>query len=164
MEDRVDRKSLLTRGVEIVVVALLAVLVTLVTMQVFMRYFLHSPLVWSEEMARMAFVWFVFIGAGLGFRSHLDLRISFFTDLLPLGPRLWLRLAMHIVEVAFMALILFNGWILCERLFPTPTPALYWSMDAFYGGIVVGGAVILVYALGRVRETVEEIRQMGRSK
>ncbi len=164
MEERADPKSLPTRGVEAVTVALLAVIVALVTMQVFMRYIMHSPLVWSEEMARMAFVWFVFIGAGLGFRTHLDLRIVFFTEMLPLRPRLWLRLLMHLIEVAFMALIVYNGWILCERLFPTPTPALYWSMDAFYGGVVGGGVVILVYALGRVVETAREIRMLGRSE
>ncbi len=164
MENETRRKSLPTRGIETVAVALLSVLVVLVTAQVFMRYVMHSPLVWSEELARMSFIWFAFIGAGMGFRYHQDLRVTFFTDLLPLRPRLYLRLVIHLVEAAFMGVILYNGWILCQRLFPTPSPALYWSMDAFYGGVVGGGAVIFCYALLRVKETFDDIREAGRSK
>lgn len=164
MEHYADRKSLPTRFVEAVAVALLAILVTLVTMQVFMRYVMHSPLVWSEEMARMAFIWFAFIGAGLGFRYHLDLRVNFFTDMLPLMPRLYLRLLIHLVEVAVVVVILWNGWFLNERIFSTPTPALYWSKSTFYGGILGGGLVIFSYALLRARQTFAAIREAGRSR
>ncbi len=164
MESPSTRKSIPTRLVEAVAIALLSILVALVTMQVFMRYVMHSPLVWSEEMARMSFVWFAFIGAGLGFRYHQDLRVGFFTDMIPLRPRLYLRLVIHLIEVAFMGLVLYYGWILVERLYPTPSPALYWSMDAFYGGVVGGGLVIFCYALMRVKETIEAIRETGRSK
>lgn len=164
MENLPTRKSVPTRLIEAVAAILLFMLVLLVTMQVFMRYIMHSPLVWSEEMARMTFIWFAFVGGGLGFRYHLDLRVVFFTDLLPLRPRLYLRLAVHLVEVAFMGLLLYNGWILCLLFFPTPTPALYWSLDTFYGGVVGGGVVIFFYALLRAKETIDAIREAGRSK
>ncbi|HEX9016685.1 MAG TPA: TRAP transporter small permease [Chloroflexota bacterium] len=163
MENYSNRKSLPTRFVEAVAVALLAILVTLVTMQVFMRYIMHSPLVWSEEMARMSFIWFAFIGAGLGFRYHLDLRVTFFADMLPTRYGLLLRLVIHVVEVAFMVVILWNGWFLNERIFSTPTPALYWTKSTFYGGIMGGGLVILAYALVRVKEVIEAMRETGRS-
>ncbi len=163
MENYADRKALATRFVEAVTVALLTVLVTLVTMQVFMRYVMHSPLVWSEEMARMTFIWFAFIGAGLGFRYQLDLRVNFFTDMLPLKPRLYLRLLIHLIEVAFLIILLWNGWFLNDRIFSTPTPALYWSKSTFYGGILGGGLVILAYALLRAKQTIEAIRESGRS-
>lgn len=163
MENYSNRKSLPTRFVEAVAVALLAILVTLVTMQVFMRYIMHSPLVWSEEMARMSFIWFAFIGAGLGFRYHLDLRVTFFADMLPTRYGLLLRLVIHVVEVAFMIVILWNGWFLNERIFSTPTPALYWTKSTFYGGIMGGGLVILAYALVRVKEVIEAMRETGRS-
>ena len=164
MENRATKKSLFTHVVEWVSMGLLLNLVALVTAQVFMRYVMHSPLVWSEELARMTFVWFAFIGAGIGFRYHQDLRVAFFTEMLPLRPRLYLRLVVHLVEVAFMGLILYNGWILCQLLFPTPSPALYWTMDSFYGGVVGGGVVIFFYALLRVKETIDDIREAGRSK
>ena len=164
MENKTTRKSLFTHCVEWVAVVLLLVLVALVTAQVFMRYVMQSPLTWSEEMARMTFIWFAFVGAGIGFHYHQDLRVVFFTEMLPLRPRLYLQLVVHLVEVAFMGILLYNGWVLCQLLFPTPTPALYWSEDTFYGGVMGGGVVILFYALLRAKETMDDIREAGRSK
>lgn len=164
MENQSTRKSPLTRLIEAIAVVLLFALVALVTMQVFMRYVMQSPLTWSEELARMVFIWFVFVGAGLGFRDHLDLRVVFFTEMLPPRPRLYLQLVVHLVEVAFMGVVLYYGWILCLLLFPTPTPALYWSEDTFVGGVVAGGAVILFYALMRAKEAIDALHEAGRSK
>ena len=59
------RRSLPTRAVETVLALLMLLLIGLVSAQIFMRYVMHSPLTWSEELARMTFVYLTFIGAGL---------------------------------------------------------------------------------------------------
>lgn len=163
MENRTIRKSPVTRGVEVVSIFLLLTLVGLVSAQVFMRYIMHSPLTWSEEAARITFVWLTFIGAGLAFQRRENLRIQILPDALPLKPRLWLRLAMYLVEVAFMGLVLYQSVPLLQRLYPAHTPALEWSQDAFYGGVAGGGLVIFVYALVGLKDTIAAIRQEGRN-
>lgn len=163
MEHRSKEKSLVTRGVEVITVLLLLILVGLVSAQVFMRYVMHSPLTWSEEAARITFVWLTFIGAGLAFQRRENLRIQILPDALPLKPRLWLRLAMYLVEVAFMGLVLYQSVPLLQRLYPAHTPALEWSQDAFYGGVAGGGLVIFGYALVGIKDTIAAIRQEGRN-
>lgn len=163
MEHRSKEKSLVTRGVEGITVLLLLILVGLVSAQVFMRYVMHSPLTWSEEAARITFVWLTFIGAGLAFQRRENLRIQILPDALPLKPRLWLRLAMYLVEVAFMGLVLYQSVPLLQRLYPAHTPALEWSQDAFYGGVAGGGLVIFGYALVGIKDTIAAIRQEGRN-
>ncbi|MEJ2134846.1 MAG: TRAP transporter small permease subunit [Desulfofustis sp.] len=41
------------------------VMVISILLQVFFRYVMNAPLYWSEEIARYAFVWLVFIGAAI---------------------------------------------------------------------------------------------------
>lgn len=49
----------------IVVGCAFALIVALTIAQVFFRFALNSPLVWSEELARLLLVWVTFIGAAV---------------------------------------------------------------------------------------------------
>lgn len=162
MEGDSTRKSRVTSAVEAISILLLLILVGLVSAQVFMRYIMDAPLTWSEEAARITFIWVTFIGAGLAFQRRENLRIQLLPDALSLRPRLWLRLFVYVIEVGFMGLVLYQSVPLLWRLYPAHTPALDWSQDVFYGGVTGGGLVILGYALAGLRDTVAAIRQAGR--
>ena len=152
------RRSLSTRAVETVLALLMLLLIGLVSAQIFMRYVMHSPLTWSEELARMTFVYLTFIGAGLAFHRRENLRLGVLTDALPERARLWLRAATYVVEVLFIGLVLAYSVPVLRRLYPAPTPALEWSMDCFYAGVAVGGVVMLVYAVAGFFRTVAALR------
>lgn len=157
------RKSRVTWTVEAISILLLLILVGLVSAQVFMRYIMDAPLTWSEEAARITFIWLTFIGAGLAFQRRENLRILLLPDALRLRSRLWLRLVIYAIEVGFMGLVLYQSVPLLWRLYPAHTPALDLTQDVFYGGVTGGGLVILGYALVGLRDTVLEIRQAGRA-
>lgn len=163
VENRSSRGSLPTRVVELATLLLILTLIGLVTAQVFMRYVMKSPLTWSEEAARMAFVWLTFLGAGVAFSRRQNLRISILLDALPLRGRLWLRLAVYVLEIGFMAVILYYSVPLLQATFPAPTPALEWSTATFYGGVAVGGAAIFAYAVIGLKDTISEIRELRRA-
>lgn len=163
MENSTIRKSPVTCGVEAISILLLLILVGLVSAQVFMRYVMDSPLTWSEEAARITFIWLTFIGAGLAFQRRENLRIQLLPEALSLRPRLWLRLAIYLIEVAFMGLVLYQSVPLLYRLYPAHTPALDWPQDAFYAGVAGGGLVILVYAMVGLRDTIVAIRMERRN-
>lgn len=48
---------------------LVAIMSLSVLLQVFFRYFLDSPLVWSEELARFCMIWITFFGATVALRN-----------------------------------------------------------------------------------------------
>ena len=54
-------------------------------LQVFMRYVLNMPLIWSEEFARYLFVWVAFIGAGYGVRRGIHISMEYFFN--KMSPR-----------------------------------------------------------------------------
>ena len=63
-------------------VMLLLIFIT-VSLQVFFRYVLRSPIRWTEEMAILFFIWFTFTGATLCARDDKHLRLKYFVEKMP---------------------------------------------------------------------------------
>ncbi|MDP3911822.1 MAG: TRAP transporter small permease [Gemmatimonadales bacterium] len=152
------QKTLPTRLLELACGLLMLLLLGLVSAQVVMRYLFNAPLVWSEELARMTFVYLTFIGAGLAFHRGENLRLPILTDALPRRGRLWLRAATSLAEIGFMGVVVGYSVPLLQRLSRAHTPALEWSMATFYAGAVVGGAVILIAAVADLARTAAALR------
>ena len=49
-----------TLATEAVIIVLMAIMAVVTIAQVFMRYVMHSPIRWSEELARILMVWVAF--------------------------------------------------------------------------------------------------------
>jgi TRAP-type transport system small permease protein len=69
-----------------VIVVAMAVMAGLVVGQVFFRYALSNSIDWAEEMARLAFVWAIFLAIPHGIRSGIHVGIDVVTGKLP--PRI----------------------------------------------------------------------------
>lgn len=101
----------LAKKIEVICVgicaALLVAIVSLTFTQVICRYLLARPLIWSEEITRLCFVWLVFLGAAiLSGRGEL-LSISLAEDAMSrAGRRLMERLWAAFGVIFFFALSL----------------------------------------------------------
>jgi TRAP-type C4-dicarboxylate transport system permease small subunit len=60
---------------------LVVAMVVVVFIQVISRYVFNSPLYWSEEVARILFIWIAFLGAFLGLKSKAHVSVSSFVSL-----------------------------------------------------------------------------------
>jgi TRAP-type transport system small permease protein len=101
MNQRVPR---LERLVEWLMVLALSIMVVLVFSNVMLRYVFNSGIAWAEEIARLMFVWLVFLGAILALRQHAHLGIELVQAMLP-------RWARRISAVLSHALILYGLWL-----------------------------------------------------
>src|SRR3712207_4597502 len=63
-------------------IALIAMIVITITVQVVTRYVWGQPLVWVEELATYGFIWSVFLGAALGLKEIRHIRIETFVGLM----------------------------------------------------------------------------------
>jgi tripartite ATP-independent transporter DctM subunit len=146
----VTRRPITTRiadaidlAVEIAAAAMMIATVVIALVQVFCRYVLNDSLSWPEEMARFAFVWFVFLGAAMVTRRSGHIVI----DLLPraLGPRA-LRVhatAVRVISAAVATFLLIYGADLVLKSTFT-SPALQWPYTYLYLAIPTGAAISLV--------------------
>jgi TRAP-type C4-dicarboxylate transport system permease small subunit len=87
---------------ELLCYALLAALVVTTSLQVFTRYVINAPFTWTEELARMLFIWIVFVGAAVIVKQSSHISIDFVTRLLPPGPRRVALIISHALSVAIL--------------------------------------------------------------
>ena len=133
--------------IEWVCVALMTALVGDVFLGVFSRYVLQATFQWYDEVARLCFVWIVFLGAAVAVRRGLHFRLQLLVDRLPSGLRRGADTLATVVVVAFSAVLVGGGVSIAPIAHRQMTDALEISMLWFYAALPVGGALMAVYAV-----------------
>src|SRR5215470_9360300 len=128
-------------------VALMAVLVGDVFLGVFSRYVLHATFTWYDEVARLCFVWIVFLGAAVAVRRGLHFRLHLLVGRLPSGLRRSADTLATVVVIAFSVLLVAGGLSIAPLAQRQMTDALEISMLWFYAAVPVGGCLMAFYAL-----------------
>ena len=65
------------------IIAAMAVMIVVVSVQVALRYALNTSLDWSDEVSRMLFVWCMFLAIPLGIREGAHVGIELLVGHLP---------------------------------------------------------------------------------
>jgi TRAP-type C4-dicarboxylate transport system permease small subunit len=125
---------------------LMAALVVDVFLGVWSRYVLHATFQWYDEVARLCFVWMVFLGAAVAVRRGAHFRLHLLID--RFGPRL--RRATLLVMV-FGGVLVAGGVAMYPLARRQVTDSLELSMLWFYGALPVGGALMILFSLPHVR-------------
>lgn len=87
----------------------LGAIVVCIFAQVVSRYGLNRPLVWVEEFATYCFLWGTFLGASVGLKRGLHIRVETFLGRLPAGAREAIRFATQLAIGVFCLLLVVNG-------------------------------------------------------
>jgi len=153
----------LERLADWLMIALFVLIFALVLAQIVCRYVFSAPLVWSEELARLAFIWLAMLGWSLGSRRRSHIAISFFVDLLPTVPRAALGVAVQGSIILLCLLLVHYGWTLTRNNLDLPMVTLHLSYAAVYAVVPVGAVAVILYALAEIRDLVALLRGRRRS-
>jgi len=127
-------------------------LVGLVLVSVFCRYVLNQSLSWSDEVVRYLFVWFTLFGTAVTLREREHIRVEYFVEKLPAGPRRAVEIAMLAGVCLFHVALVVLGlmWVWSTR--GTYTSALQWPLNLFfYAALPCTSALGVWYTLRRLR-------------
>jgi TRAP-type C4-dicarboxylate transport system permease small subunit len=133
--------------VEGVCIVLMAVLVADVFLGVWSRYVMHATFQWYDEVARLAFVWMIFLGAAVAVRRGAHFRLHLLIDRFGPLTRRRVDLVVTLLVIAFAAVLLAGGIAIAPLARRQVTDALEISMLWFYGALPVGGALMIIFAL-----------------
>ncbi len=86
------------------IIGMLGVMVTVVSLQVLLRYALNNSLGFADEMSRLTFVWSIFLGIPLGIRLGSHIGMELLSSRFP--PRLRDVMARFMAAVAAAMMIL----------------------------------------------------------
>jgi TRAP-type C4-dicarboxylate transport system permease small subunit len=133
--------------VDWVCLGLMVVLVADVFLGVWSRYVLQATFQWYDEVARLCFVWMVFLGAASAVRRGAHFRLHLLID--RFGPRLRRAndLLVGLLVVVFGGVLVAGGVAMWPVARGQVSDSLELSMVWFYGALPVGGALMIVFSL-----------------
>ena len=105
MKKKITPKLILTNLDAIICGTTLTLCVILVNVNVIFRYFLSSPIKWTDEIVTSLFVWTVFMGSAYAHRRHAHLGVDIVVNLIHGKSKDVLALVVSILEMAILLLL-----------------------------------------------------------
>jgi TRAP-type C4-dicarboxylate transport system permease small subunit len=142
----------LTRALEIVMVACLAVMLVMVFGNVVLRLFFNTGIDLSEEIPRFAFVWMTFLGAIVGMRKRAHLGVDMLVQALPVfGRKVCWGISQAVMLVCCLYIV-YGTWLQHEIIQGNASPVAQISMLWVFGvSYLTGSAIALICAANLFR-------------
>jgi len=85
----------------------LAFMLVIIFYQVVARYIFNNPPTWSEELALLVMIWISLLGAGIGVRNEIHMKVELFINLFPE----WFK---KILETIVLILLGYFGYMMAK--------------------------------------------------
>lgn len=116
------------------IIGAMAAMITVVTVQVVLRYTFNSSLDWSDELSRLLFVWCMFLAIPLGVREGAHVGIELLVVHVAAAPRALLAKACGLAAAAMMAVVFWQAvkvaWGTWDEMMQTLQISSNWFMVA----------------------------------
>jgi TRAP-type C4-dicarboxylate transport system permease small subunit len=129
---------------------MVAVMAVLLSIQVFGRYALHNPPDWTEELARVAFIYATFFGAALAVARKAHLGVELFATSVPLRWRAGIQVGWRLIACVALVMLTYYGYLVVWRLSGQPLTAVPISKGFMFAAVPLGCAIMLIYELRRI--------------
>jgi tripartite ATP-independent transporter DctM subunit len=147
---RVDQ--VMGAGVETVAAGLVLVEIFVLLAGVIARYAFHNPLVWSDELAEVLFLWLSMLGAVVALRRGDHMRMTGFASRAGPEARALLETLALTIPLAFLALVLWPAFQYVQEELPVVSPAMEISNGWRASAIPAGLLLMAIAALLRLFE------------
>ncbi len=138
-------------------------MITVVTIQVVARYALPKAPPWTEEAARIFFVYTVSFAAGLAVKSDAFVYVDTFINMLSATQRSILKLFMYVVIALFMGLVAFQSTTYIKVGMIQSSPAMRIPMSYVFASTFIGPFFIGIYSLIELGKFVRKLQGGKRS-
>ncbi|MCW4150546.1 TRAP transporter small permease [Halomonas sp. 18H] len=105
----------LTLAMEHVIAALLLALIVSVSVNVVGRAVFNNSVPWADELARMLFIWLIFIGAAAAFARFEHIAVDILVRRLQPRAAHMLYLLQHTIITVLMGVIIWGGYLVMSR-------------------------------------------------
>ncbi|MHC6226242.1 TRAP transporter large permease [Pseudomonas sp. X10] len=138
------------RVVGVITVVLMVVETLVLLAGVFARYVLHSPLIWSDELASSLFIWLAMFGAVLALDRGEHMRMSALVNKLPAVWRGFSETLSALIVCLFVAMIISPAMQHSHEQMWITTPALGIPDGVRAAALPVGAVLMLLAAVARM--------------
>ncbi|MFZ4453973.1 TRAP transporter small permease [Salibacterium aidingense] len=151
-------KTFISRIVMIVASILTVIMVAGAFWQVFTRYVLGDPSVYTEELLKFLLIWVALLGAAYAFSVNEHLAIVFLKNKWKDKKALALQWLIDGLVIAFcIAVLILGGWDLSNSTMGQSTPILNIPMGWVYMILPISGCLIIFFQLVNMSERKNEL-------
>jgi len=155
---------MLNRFLRLTTFIFLSTMAVLVALQVFLRYVLNNPTVWSEEAARFSLVYLCFFGACLALKRGESLRVTFFVKRFSPKTYIYIDIIMKILIIIFLFFVLCFGMIATWKLRNLLSTALQWSKSILYFSLLPPISLMIVITMQQIKSNFQKLMNLRLDK
>ena len=123
----------------------LTAMIAAVTIQVFARFFLPSAPSWTEEAARIFFIYMVAFGVGIGIRNGDFIKLELIDKYLKPKYSRTLQIASYLIIILFSIVFIIYSWQFIKLGIDEKSPALQLSMALVFLSTLIIGLSIAIF-------------------
>ena len=153
--------NMLMRGVEIILTILMGAASLIVVAQVLWRYVLHSPLGWTEQISRFAFIWIVMLGIPTIFNRNITMAFDILLGSLHGKIRTFLEVAIRVLGLAFCVFWFVAALELSISTGSRMTSGVRMPQNLLYGSQLFAAALLFLVLLKQIYEVVRDAKNPG---
>lgn len=154
-------KQFLTHFEEIICGAFLVTMITLVILNVLLRYLFSYSIFWAEEVATICFVWCVFLGASATYKHKMDIGIDFLVNKTSARTQGVIRLLVLAILLILNGYIFYMAVVFTNIAWVKPTAVLGVSSGVVNSSLIVGFGLITLHTLRFVFEHLQQLKEVG---
>ncbi|MFE7060816.1 TRAP transporter small permease [Sutcliffiella sp. NPDC057660] len=137
------------------VIAIVFGLISILTIyQVFARYVLNSPLLWSEAIIKYSMIWIVLLGTAVALRKGLLISVEAVLFIVPEGVRRIMKMIIVIINIIFLSLLIKYGFEIMVNLAHQKTGALNMPVSWLYAAIPIGSILAILNCIAVLFELI----------
>jgi tripartite ATP-independent transporter DctM subunit len=119
------------------------------------RYAFHSPIIWSDELAGILFLWLAMLGSVLAFQRNEHMRMTAIVSMLGPGARAFLDVVAVAASLAFLLLVIHPAYEFAADEVYVTTPALDIVNAWRAAALPVGFGLMLAVAVLRLASVTD---------
>jgi TRAP-type C4-dicarboxylate transport system permease small subunit len=130
-----------------IIFVMMAVMATLVFVNVIARYVLNFSIIWAEEVSQYLMIWIAYLGAGLAMREGRHVAVEMLHDRLSGALSRRVRMAVGGLVLVFLGAVTVLGFQFVVFVWPQETPVLNISLGIPSLAIPIGTLLFAVHLL-----------------
>ncbi|APC12469.1 MULTISPECIES: TRAP transporter small permease [Providencia] len=134
-----------------------AAIVMITILAVFMRWLLNDPLMWSEEVLIICYIWLVMIGAASAAGKRMHVSIDAITSLFPEKIQLVIAVFTHIMAIIALSIFGYLGYELSIIAEDKITPIIgvsYYYIDL---SVPIGASIMVLFSIQHLLEDMSKL-------
>lgn len=132
---------------EKILMLMLGAAIVIVSCQVVMRYFLRSPIWWSEQVCRCLFIWMMMLSVPILFRRKGAVAFDLLTEAFPPKIKSCVHILVKSVTLFFAACYFFYGIQLCIQTGSRIISGIEISQAFMYSSAPIAMAMLILVLL-----------------